>query len=213
MLILVHVKISAQSPLLPLIRCYCQHRSLHCAGSPGWRGGAVALPSTGRKAVWDAGRDGRKMEGVGVVVIWRHVSSSGFCMIRVGWVTVSAFSTGMDVMMSLMFWVDTRLLTCFALFLFFFPLLSPPLRDLTPILYPLVIFHSQCHLFISLNPSFTQFCWFFFLPTYSWRSLIFIDCPISLPFLFYFFHCTTELVTSCHYILPLLLSLFFFFYR
>lgn len=54
----------------------------------------MALPSTGRKAVWDAGRDGRKMEGVGVVVIWRHVSSSGTCMIGVGWVTVSAFSTG-----------------------------------------------------------------------------------------------------------------------
>lgn len=54
----------------------------------------MALPSTGRKAVWDAGRDGIKMEGVGVVVIWRHVPSSGFCMIRVGWVTVSAFSTG-----------------------------------------------------------------------------------------------------------------------
>lgn len=54
----------------------------------------MALPSTGRKAGWDAGRDGGKMEGVGVVVIWRHVSSSGFCMIRVGWVTVSAFSTG-----------------------------------------------------------------------------------------------------------------------
>lgn len=54
----------------------------------------MALPSTGRKAVSDTGRDGRKMEGVGVVVIWRHVSSLGFCMIRVGRVTVSAFSTG-----------------------------------------------------------------------------------------------------------------------
>lgn len=54
----------------------------------------MALPSTRRKAVWDAGRDGRKMEGVGMVVFWRHVSSSVICMIRVGWVTVSALSTG-----------------------------------------------------------------------------------------------------------------------
>lgn len=84
-------------------------------------------PPPGGKQYGIAGRDGRKMEGVGVVVIWRHVSSSGICMIRVGWVTVSAFSTGTGCHDEPRVLSRRQAANLLCLFLFFFPLLSSPL--------------------------------------------------------------------------------------
>lgn len=147
-LILTHVKISAQSPLLPLMYYYSQHWSPHCAGARGWRGGAVALPSTGqtqnlgfRKGWWGSmrvlcqrGGGQEDITGVGELFIShdRVWDNCLYFFLRCSW----SEPQDQDY---------TKLLTSFS-----FPLPHPPLYHFslrTPTHTHFIISHSQHHLF------------------------------------------------------------------
>ena len=212
-LILVHVKISAQSPLLPLMYYYSQHWSPHCAGIPGWRGGAVALPSTRQKQNWGAERGGWTIEGIGVAGNWETRVFLEFLNDQggdVGW-----FSLLFPQAQMLRWAVSSsrrKASNLLCSFLFLLLLLSH--------LFFSEISHSSYLCLWSLSVNITSFhvSWllFFCVLLFSFspqvcppRSLIFFSRPISLILLLFLLSVHQSATVSYLYILSLPLSLLF----